>query len=279
MRKQIFLFLTLALFSLPALAQKGENKHSDNPVVQMKTSEGDIYIELFIKEAPTTTENFIGLAEGKIEWTDPKSGKKETRPFFDDLTFHRVIDGFMIQGGCPLGNGTSGPGYTFKDEINADSLGLDRTKAIQPGGQPHPWLSIRSQADFQRSISRPLARKMGIRSQEDLEARKAEMDKNLQRLTIKDAYENLGYSYLKGIKSHQPSRGVLAMANSGPNTNGSQFFINIVDTPWLTGKHTVFGKVIAGMEIVDTIGKKYGGETSPPEKAKIISIRKVKRPK
>lgn len=86
----------------------------------LHTSAGDIRIELFPNHAPNTVKNFTGLADGSIDWTDPKSGEKKNEPFYDGLAFHRVIDGFMIQGGCPLGTGTGGPGYTFDDEITVD---------------------------------------------------------------------------------------------------------------------------------------------------------------
>src|SRR6185295_3696337 len=134
---------------------------------------------LFPNHAPKTVSNFVGLAEGTKEWTDPQTGAPSTARFYDGLTFHRVIDGFMIQGGCPLGQGTGGPGYSFDDEI-------------------HPELQF----------NRP---------------------------------------YL------------LAMANAGKRfgrgTNGSQFFITVVPTPHLNGKHTIFGEVIEGADIVDAIAK------------------------
>jgi peptidyl-prolyl cis-trans isomerase B (cyclophilin B) len=124
----------------------------------MTTNHGDIVLELFDEDAPETVENFRRLAEDG---------------FYDGLIFHRVIPDFMIQGGCPQGTGTGGPGYTFKDEIN----------------------------------------------------------------------------------EHKVVRGALAMANAGPNTNGSQFFIVTTEAaPWLDGKHTVFGEVAGGMEVVNTIG-------------------------
>ncbi len=87
----------------------------------LHTTAGDIRIELFPNQAPHTVKNFTGLADGSVEWTDEKSGeKKQGVPFYDGLVFHRVINGFMIQGGCPLGTGTGGPGYTFDDEVTVD---------------------------------------------------------------------------------------------------------------------------------------------------------------
>lgn len=139
----------------------------------LHTNHGDIVIDLFADQAPKTVDNFVGLATGAKEYIDSKSGARTTGHFYDGLTFHRIIDGFMIQGGCPEGSGRGGPGYQFGDEF-------------------HPELSF----------NRP---------------------------------------YL------------LAMANAGPGTNGSQFFITVAPTPWLNGKHTIFGQVVSGQEVVDQI--------------------------
>jgi peptidyl-prolyl cis-trans isomerase A (cyclophilin A) len=139
------------------------------------TTEGSFTIRLFDQEAPNTVANFVDLAEGTKEWTDPKTGQKVKRPYYDGLIFHRVIDGFMIQGGDPLGTGTGGPGFKFADEF-------------------HP-------------------------------------------------------------KLRHAKSGILSMANSGPNTNGGQFFITLAATAWLDGKHSVFGEVVAGLDIVEKIGK------------------------
>ena len=138
------------------------------------TTEGNFKVRLFDAEVPNTVANFVGLAEGTKEFVDPKTGQKATRPFYDGLVFHRVIDAFMIQGGDPLGTGTGGPGYKFADEF-------------------HPKL-----------------------------------------------------------RHDRP--GILSMANSGPNTNGSQFFITLVPTPWLDNRHSVFGEVVDGMDVVQKIG-------------------------
>lgn len=142
-------------------------------VATLTTSLGEIEVELFPDHAPKTVENFVGLAEGTRAWTDPKSRAKQSGKFYDGTIFHRVIAGFMIQGGDPLGTGTGGPGYQFTDEI-------------------HPDLAFTG-------------------------------------------------PYL------------LAMANAGPGTNGSQFFITVGPTPHLTGKHTIFGEVRRGREVVDAI--------------------------
>ena len=140
------------------------------------TSEGKIVTRLFEKQAPVTVKNFIELAEGTREWTDPRDRQKKKAPLYNGTIFHRVIPDFMIQGGDPEGTGMSGPGYKFEDETK---------------GSPHKF------------------------------------DK----------------------------AGKLAMANAGPNTNGSQFFITVAPTDWLTGKHTIFGEVVEGQDIVDKITK------------------------
>jgi peptidyl-prolyl cis-trans isomerase A (cyclophilin A) len=139
------------------------------------TSHGRIVVRLFPDHAPATVRNFVELAEGSREWTDPRTGRHTTARLYDGTVFHRVIPGFMIQGGDPLGTGTGGPGYRFADEF-------------------HPDLTF----------SRP---------------------------------------YL------------LAMANSGPGTNGSQFFITTVPTPWLDGRHTIFGEVAEGSDVVEAISQ------------------------
>ena len=131
-------------------------------------------MRLFDAETPNTVANFTGLADGSKEWTDPRSGRKVKAPYFNGTVFHRVIDGFMIQGGDPLGQGTGGPGFTFADEF-------------------HPKLK-------------------------------------------------------------HSKAGILSMANRGPNTNGGQFFITLAATPWLDDKHSVFGEVVEGMDVVKKIG-------------------------
>ena len=265
----------LILFILVTTGWCLEPKKKENPVHVIQTSLGNIEVELFQNDAPNTVANFIGLSEGTKEFTDTKTGKKVKKPFYDNLIFHRVIKDFMLQGGCPQGTGSGGPGYSFADEIDATALGLDKLKAMDPKKGPHPFLMIRSQADYQRIVLAPLFQKMGITSQEELDKRKDELEARLKSLTLKEAYENMGYSYSDKGSPHPPVRGSLAMANSGPNTNGSQFFINLIDTKWLTGKHTVFGKVIKGMDVVDKIGTvKVGTGSKPVEDVKIISIRR-----
>ncbi|MBL0701959.1 MAG: peptidylprolyl isomerase [Desulfosarcina sp.] len=279
MKRLFMLILVISMVlinNVDSRAEKGEKVTSKNPVYIIKTSMGDIQVELFADKAPETVKNFIGLAEGTEEFTDPKTGQKTKRPFYDGLIFHRVIKDFMIQGGCPLGNGTGGPGYKFKDEIDAKALGLDEMMAMNKTKGPHPYLMIKNKEDYQRNILTPLFDKMKINSQEELNQRKEELEKVLSSMTVKDALENMGYEYTEKGSPYPPKRGCLAMANSGPNTNGSQFFINLIDTDWLIGRHTVFGKVIKGMDVVDKIGSvKVGNGSKPVEDVTIISIKKA----
>lgn len=158
----------------------------------LSTNYGDIRVQLFPNHAPKTVKNFVGLADGTGEWTDPKTGKKGEGSLYAGTVFHRVISGFMIQGGDPLGTGTGGPGYRFNDEI-------------------HPELQF----------SKP---------------------------------------YL------------LAMANAGPGTNGSQFFITVAATPWLNAKHTIFGEVAdqPSRDVVDEIAAAAVGPMDRPVKDVVI---------
>jgi cyclophilin family peptidyl-prolyl cis-trans isomerase len=154
-----------------------------NSIAKFETSKGDFTIELFEDKAPNTTKNFIDLVNKK---------------FYDGLIFHRVIDGFMIQGGDPKGNGTGGPGYTIKDEFSPD---------------------------------------------------------------------------LK-----HDSAGIISMANAGPNTGGSQFFITLAPTPWLDNKHAVFGKVTTGLEVVKAIGKVKTGPNDKPAEDVVIKKITIEQP-
>jgi len=158
----------------------------------LHTNHGDITVELFPDHAPKTVANFADLAEGRREWTNPQTREKTTDRLYDGTVFHRIIDGFMIQGGDPLGQGIGGPGYQFKDEI-------------------HPELAF----------TKP---------------------------------------YL------------LAMANAGPGTNGSQFFITVAPTTWLTGKHTIFGEVAdqASRDVVDAIATTPTGAMDRPRTDVVI---------
>lgn len=168
----------------------------------LKTNKGDIVVALDGARAPLTVGNFVKLANDD---------------FYDGTTFHRVIPNFMIQGGDPKGEGTGGPGYQFKDEINAESYGLNATKLVD--------VIDASQVN--------------------------QLQPEAREWTVKQFYEAQGFSYSTKFESLPLQRGVMAMANSGPNTNGSQFFIITAEaTPRLNGKHTPFGVVQQGMDVV-----------------------------
>ena len=158
------------------------------------TTEGSFTVRLFDEEVPNTVANFVGLAEGTKEWTDPRTRQKTTAQYYNGIIFHRVIDGFMIQGGDPLGQGIGGPGYEFADEF-------------------HPRL-------------------------------------------------------------RHDRAGILSMANRGPNTNGGQFFITLAPTPHLNDRHSVFGEVTSGMDIVRRIGSTPTGRQDRP--VKDIQILEIK---
>lgn len=188
--------LALSLVASPLLAQEGAPQQPAAPqapadaqglepgiYARLETNLGVMILRLEPERAPMTVANFVGLIEGTKEWTDPKSGEKVKRPFYDGLTFHRIIAGFMIQGGCPLGTGTSGPGYQFPDEFH-EALKHDKA-------------------------------------------------------------------------------GVLSMANAGAGTNGSQFFVTLGPTPHLDNRHSVFGRVVRGGDVLERIG---AVETGPGDR-------------
>jgi peptidyl-prolyl cis-trans isomerase A (cyclophilin A) len=162
-----------------------------------ETSQGTIVCRLFEKETPQTVANFVGLAEGTKEFKDPRTGQKVKRPFYDGLSFHRVIPQFMIQGGCPLGTGTGDPGYRFADEF-------------------HPSL-------------------------------------------------------------RHDKAGKLSMANSGPNSNGSQFFLTVAPTPWLDNKHAIFGEVVEGLDLAIKISELPRGASDKPKQPVVLKTLKIER--
>ncbi len=260
----------------PTVAFNFSREDFDNPLVEIQTSLGSMILELFPDEAPLAVENFLALAKGSRPWIDPETGLEVIQPLYDGTIFHRVIEGFMIQGGSPNGQGDGTPGYQFRDEINARSLGLDKMKVIDEQGYPHPILAVSDKQDFQQKVLSPLYAEMGISTQEELDSRIDEIDRRLRALTVKENFEDLGYQYTERVISRMPVRAVIAMANSGPNSNGSQFFINLVDTDWLTGKHTVFGKVRVGLDVLDAIGSvPVDKQYRPLEPVEIISIRQI----
>ena len=252
---KIVLITTAILLAAGGITTAEEKEEADNPVARLNTSMGTIDLELFRHAAPKTVQNFIDLTN---------------KDFYDGVIFHRVIPNFMIQTGDPKGDGTGGPGYTFADEMNAEALGLDEKKALNSEGKPHPWLSLKSQEEFNNVVLGPLFKELGIDSQEKLDEKRDEFERRLFALTLKDVYETMGYEYQTGLPSYKPLKGCVAMANRGPNTNGSQFFINLTSTPWLTGKHTVFGKVIEGMDVVEAIGVVETGEANKPKTPVVI---------
>lgn len=207
----------------------------------MQTTKGSLILELFDKEAPKTVQNFIDLAQGEKEFYTEKGPEK--RPFYDGLVFHRVIEGFMAQGGCPRGDGSGGPGYKFEDEINGNALGLDKIRVAQ---------SQFYQSQYQRLVIETLK----IRSKEELDQKRKEVEDAFQKagnLSVLEVLHRIGYRFNETLASKPATKGSLAMANAGPNTNGSQFFINQVDTPHLNGIHTVFGHLVQGEDVLNAI--------------------------
>ena len=225
-----------------------------NPLLLISTSQGNIYIELFPNEAPRNVTNFMALATGEVEFIDADSGAEFKSPYFNGLRFHRVISDFIIQTGSGVNHPRGAPADELPDEINADYLGLDRLPVLNPDGSFNSMLNISNKAEFDEEILKPLYRRMNIESKADLLARQEAVLLQLQQMTVKRAYENQGYRFNSSNPGRGVTRGVVALANKGPDTNAAEFFIALTDADWLTGKHTVIGKVVEGMDVVDTIG-------------------------
>jgi cyclophilin family peptidyl-prolyl cis-trans isomerase len=249
-------------------AQMGEGK--SRPIVTIETSMGIIRVELWNDIAPKTVENFIGLATGDKEWKDPRTGAEVSRPFYNGLIFHRVIPDFMIQGGCPKGDGSGGPGYSFADECydTAHARTIEGTITSEEDALavynniivPYFQSTPKPDADLIAIINECNAKKNG----------KPIMKHPVEYYQMKTGNKKplKGQGTLKAEVGY----GTICMANSGPNTNGSQFFIvtKKEGCSWLNGKHTVFGKVIEGMDIADKIQNVERGPQDRPVKDVII---------
>lgn len=244
-----------------------------NPLAVIQTTVGDIIVELFPREAPNTVANFIGLATGSKPFLDPLTQVETLLPYYDGTAFHRVLAGVLVQAGSRSGREDGYPGYRFDDEISASSLGLDRMFVVDSTGTPNALLAIASESDFQQRVLQPLYRAMGITDADQLELRLPEVDRRVRAMTLQEHYEMLGYRYRTDLQSRAPLRGLLAMANAGPNANGSQFFITLTDLPTLSGRHTVFGKVRVGLEVAELIGRAAtDAEQHPYQPVTILSI-------
>jgi len=251
-----------------------------NPLMLMRTSRGDIYLELFPQAAPRNVANFIALAEARVPLFDINTTTTVTPFYYDGLNFHRILRNYLVQTGAPRALNAPVPEYLVEDEINARQFGLHEQRVLDPFGKPHPWLNLGDSADFQREILEPLYRRLGISSAAAVTARQFEIHETLQAMTLRQAYENQGYRYNDRLVSREPLRGSVAMAGSGPNTNAAEFFITLVDAPWLAGKATIIGRVVEGMEIVDRIDQSavLRGDTTaatPTTATMIFDLRQV----
>lgn len=247
-------YLTPLLAMADASSARSVMEDPGNPLMLISTSRGDIFLEMLRQEAPNNVQHFMSLAAGEIEILDAVTNTGLRPRYYDGMRFHRVIPGFIIQAGSPAYHSLGAPGMALADEINADALGLNRANVMNPDSTFNPLLDIGSKAEFDADILRPLYRNLGIDSVTELVARQEEVLRTLQSMTVKTAYENQGFRYRSAAPTRPISRGVVALANQGPNTNGAEFFISLTDAQWLSGKYTVIGRVVEGMEVVDAIG-------------------------
>jgi len=227
---------------------------SSNPLLNFDTSRGDIYIELLPREAPQNAANILALAIGEKEIEDTESGFVFRPNYYDGQRFHRVIPGFVIQTGAAVNHPLGAPGEALPDEINADSLGLDRQLVLLPGGSVNPMLDIGDREEFESQVLQFLLADMGIEEADELRSQQERVYQRLRNLSIKALYELQGYRYQTGFSTRPVTRGTVVLANRGPNSNSAEFFIALTDSPSLTGRYTVVGRVVEGMEVADAIG-------------------------
>ena len=200
-------------------------------------------------------QNFIALAQGEKDFTNPDTGQPvQARYYYNGMRFHRVVPGFVIQAGSQAKNPLGLQVELLPDEINADALGLDQIQAINPDGSFADELNIESKQDFHTEILAPLYSRRNIADVDTALSRQYQTLAELQELTVKSVYESQGYRYDSSLRSRAIVRGTVALANSGPDSNGPEFFISLADAPQLTGKYTVIGQVIEGQSVMDTIG-------------------------
>ena len=225
-----------------------------NHLVRISTSQGEMFLELFPLEAPNNVENFIALASGEKEFINQSTGEPIQARYYNGMRFHRAVPGFIIQAGSPVNNPLGLQVNLLNDEINANALGLDQIPALNPDGSFADVLNIESKQDFHEDILTPLYAQQNITDVEAILNRQYQVLEILQGLSVKSVYENQGYRYDDSLPSRPIERGTVAVANSGPDSNGPEFFISLTAAEWLSGKYTVIGKVIEGQEVMDSIG-------------------------
>ena len=249
---------------------------SSNPLMLVSTSAGPIYIEMLPAEAPENVARFIEFTVGEVPLIETDSTLTVSPRYYNGSRFHRVIPNFIIQAGSPEHNAHGRPRDYLADEINASALGLDRLPVILQAGEINPILNTDSQQEFANRVLEPLYRQLGIDAPEQLETEESTIIDALQSLTVMRLYEYEGYRYQNRYPTRAITRGIVALANDGPNRNGPEFFISLSDAPWLDGRYTVIGRVVEGMETADSIGDKPIQPVNPdPESTRIYSIRKL----
>ncbi|MFK7864468.1 MAG: peptidylprolyl isomerase [Pseudohongiellaceae bacterium] len=228
---------------------------SDNPLIEVNTSKGTLYIELHPAEAPKNVARFLALAKGEIGFTDQELGTTYYPRYFDGMIFHRVLPEFVIQAGSPFLNPLGAPVQLLEDEINATALGLDVELVLLPDASLNPILNINHGDDFSEQVLQPLYTAMEITTPEQVISQQQKIVERLRSLSIKQLYQMQGYRFSETLTSRSISRGSLALANTGPDSNGAEFFLSLAPQEHLTGKYTSIGTVVEGLDVMDEIGK------------------------
>jgi len=222
-----------------------------NPLLHLQSSIGDVYLELFPQAAPLNVQRVLDLALGQIR----PPGQLAGTGYYDNLTFHRAVRNSFIQLGDPERAARSRPLNSVIDEINARGLGLEQQSLMSPDGSAHPWLNIGDHQDFQQKVLMPLYRTMRIGSEQQLRDQQEAVFRRLNQMNLMQIYEAQGYRYNSSLPSRRPMGGSVLMANYGPGTNDGELIITMSDTPWLTGTHTVIGRVAGGQSVVERISR------------------------
>ena len=257
--RQLMVLFAAGLMSIHAAwgtpdSARQNMENQGNPLVQISTDRGDIFVELFPRAAPRNVERFLELMQPSADDDEP--------PYYDGTRFHRIVSNHFIQAGRRNDEELAHPSPVIPHEINAQRLGLGDQRVIDDRGRPHEWLNLEDHQDFQKRVLTPLYQQMNIQNESVLRSRQDEVMQRLRQLTLQQLLELKGYRYDTTYSSRMPLAGSLLMVPYGPEGNSAEFFISLLDAPWLMGKNTVIGQVVAGQDTIQRIHQAGAGNTT-----------------